>query len=121
MKALLITTSHIVEQIEVDGSLKAIQNAVGGMIEALQMTPEVHAYIDEEGKLKEKEPNVLATMLCKKLQVGLMTGDIIVGDMILFGSLDENGETDGKEHDYPTNPLICGFSKVVDDIICQAF
>jgi hypothetical protein len=90
MKAVAIRANGTIEDIEIDSDLASLQKAVGGYIEVLQMTPEVHAYLDEEGKLKGKEPNVMATMLCKKLKIGLLPGDIIAGDMILFGTTDEN-------------------------------
>ena len=99
MKTIAIRTDGTIETIEIEPGLDSIQSAVGGYIEALQLTLEVHAYIDEEGKLKGKKPNVMATMLCQKLGVGLMPGDIIVGDMFLFGS------DDGDSIDVPENFL----------------
>jgi len=101
MKVILIKTDHTVQEVETEGNLKSLQSLVGGMIECLGMTGEVHAYIDEEGKCKGKEPNVIATMLCRKLAIGLMPGDIIVGDMILLGTLNKKGEADGEEHSFP--------------------
>lgn len=116
MRALLFKTTHEVEYIEVDGTLKSLQDAVGGMIEFLPLTDNAHAYIDEEGKLKGKEINLMATMLCQRLKIGLMPNDMIVGNMIVLGSLNENGEEDGESHDAPSS-LLPSFSKVIGQII----
>ena len=98
MKAIVIKQDGTIENVEIESGLDSLQEAVGGMIEALQLTPEVHAYIDEEGKLKGKGVNVMASMLCKKLEIGLMPGDMIVGDMILLGT-----GTEGDSIDIPDN------------------
>ena len=103
MKALLIRTDNSVEEIEVDGDLKSLQDAVGGFIELLSLTDDAHAYIDEEGKLKDKKINTVAYYLCHKLGVGFMPGDMIVGDMIVLGTLNSKGEADGEEHDVPSD------------------
>ena len=86
MKAIVIRVDGTIENIEMEPDLKSLQGAVGGYIQILQMTPKVHAYIDEEGKCKGKAVNLMATMLCRKLEIGLMPGDTINGDMILFGT-----------------------------------
>ena len=71
------------------------------MIEYIPISDEVHAFIDEEGKLKGKEINTIATMVCRKLEVGLQPDDMIVGDMIILGSLNADGQSDGDSHDVP--------------------
>ena len=101
MKVLQIRTNGDVEEIEIDKGLDSMQSAVGGMIEFIPMTKEVHAYIDEEGKLKGKEVNALATMTCCHLNVGVAPGDMILGDMIILGSLNAEGQSDGDSHDIP--------------------
>jgi len=103
MKVLRIRTNGVVEEIEIENSLDGMQKAVGGMIEFIPMTDEVHAYIDEEGKLKGKETNAKATWACCRFNVGLQPGDLIVGDMILLGSLNADGECDGNSYDIPDN------------------
>lgn len=105
IKVILVKTDHTVKVIEVDGNLKSLQNAVGGYIECLGLNQDVHAYLDEEGKLKGKEPNAKATMLCRKLEIGLMSGDYIAGDMILLGSFDSNGDDDGGQYNFPKCPV----------------
>ena len=101
MKVLQIRTNGDIEEIEIDNNLDSMQAAVGGMIEFIPMTKEVHAYIDEEGKLKGKELNAWATLACCHFNVGLAPGDKIVGDMILLGSLNADGQSDGDSHDIP--------------------
>ena len=106
MKAIAIRQDGTIENIEIESGLDSLQKAVGGYIEALQMTPEVHAYIDEEGKLKGKGVNVMASMLCKKLEIGLMPGDMIVGDMILLGTGTEGDSIDIPEDFIVNNELL---------------
>jgi len=101
MKALLITPDHVVKTVEIDSGLASLQKAVGGMIEYIPISDEVHAFIDEEGKLKGKEINTIATMVCRKLEVGLQPDDMIVGDMIILGSLNADGQSDGSSYDVP--------------------
>lgn len=70
--------------------LADLQAFVGGYIEALHGDGWV-MWLDEDGKTKEGYGvNVLATALTRDL--GLMPGDLIVGDVVVTGALDHEGE-----------------------------
>ena len=105
MKAIAIRVDGTIKNVEMDSDLASLQAAVGGYIQHLQMTRKVHAYIDEEGKMKGKAVNGMATMLCRKLEIGLMPGDMIVGDMFLFGT-DHEGSKDIPEDFIAENELL---------------
>lgn len=99
MKAILITTGGEAQHIEVN-NLEDLQKAVGGRIEILHFPRidvlrriETVAYINEEGKLMDLLPNMLATQLCTMFGVGLQTGDFICGDMVFVGLDHKTGAT----------------------------
>ena len=96
MKALLVKVgSAKAEQVETDGKLESLQKLVGGSIEYLPLPCGAHAYIDEEGKLKGKPMNSLAThLLCKEWNIGLGAGDFIVGDLVILGDDGKGDEAD---------------------------
>ena len=75
-----------------------LSTAVGGFIE---MVPSVfedhHIYLNEEGKLKGLTVNGLATELAR----GLSVFDMIVGDVVIAGPLDDEGN-----HDSVTSAVI---------------
>lgn len=68
----------------------AISAAVGGYIEGVPLEG-VTAYINEEGKLNGLSLNRIATIIAHEDQA-IMPTDYIVGDMIVFGPLDDEGE-----------------------------
>lgn len=95
MLALIITPDGVINKREIDGyrGLKKALN--GGYLEGLTFTKEVFAYLDEDGKAKDLPYNTLGTFLAKRLRIGLHPHDYIVGNLILVGSPDEEGnETD---------------------------
>lgn len=75
---LLITTQGKIHRYNVD-SLESLQKAVGGYIEVIvprvairagSFNPDVILIVDEEGVLKSKEVNKLATLLAGMVIVG---------------------------------------------------
>lgn len=65
-----------------------LSGAVGGMIEMVPCVyPDHYIYLNEEGKLIGLEVNDSATALAK----GLSPFDMIVGDVVIAGPLDEDG------------------------------
>lgn len=65
--------------VQIDGQLSEYQKLVGGYLETVPT--KLHGLLlllDEEGKLKDKTPNIPATMLA-----GLIGYDVIVGDAVL--------------------------------------
>ena len=69
--------------VQIDGQLSEYQKLVGGYLETVPT--KLHGLLlllDEEGKLKDKTPNIPATMLA-----GLIGYDVIVGDAVLSDRL----------------------------------
>ena len=64
----------------IDNELKELQNLVGGYIEVLPLKDNLVMIIDEEGKIKNRQYNELATTI---LQHYVKTQDFIVGHAIL--------------------------------------
>ena len=60
-----------------------LQSLVGGYFELVTFTATTRAYINEDGKPEQLPANLLATVLCSELQVGLMPGDVVVGNMVV--------------------------------------
>lgn len=79
-------------------------------IECIRFTDNTVAYLDEDGKSKGLPYNPLATQWCRVLGVGLRPDDFIVGTMIIVGTLNEQGQHDGDEHDVPADLIVkmCG-------------
>lgn len=95
MKALLISTDNLVE-VEQDTdefvSYATLSRAVGGMIEAVTLPNGLTLWVNEEGKLDGLPVNEYATRLFVSAYGAV---DIIVGNVIITGGADENGETLG--------------------------
>lgn len=65
-----------------------IQELCGGFVERLQLDEATDLWLDEEGKMKGRSPCPTAIMLTA--HIGLMPGDLIVGDCVVTGTLDED-------------------------------
>lgn len=65
-----------------DFQLEEAQKIVGGHIEVVHLTPNIIAIVDEEGKIKGKEPNPLATIIVNSAG-GIWHNDYIAGEMII--------------------------------------
>lgn len=61
-------------------SLTFLQETVDGYIQILKCSNFKYMIIDEEGKLKEKQPNIKATEMVRDI---LFVDDFIVGDVII--------------------------------------
>lgn len=95
MKALVLTTDNTVK-VEQDTeefvSYATLSRSVGGMIEAVTLSDTLTMWVNEEGKLDGLPVNEYATRLFAS-ELGAV--DIIVGNVIITGGADENGETLG--------------------------
>ena len=95
MKALVITTDNTVE-VEQDTnefvSYATLSRAVGGMIEAVTLPNGLTLWVNEEGKMDGLAPNVYATRLFVSAFGAV---DVIVGNAIVTGGADDDGETLG--------------------------
>lgn len=74
IKALRIT--GIIEFVDVENELSALQREVDGWIETITLEHGGVMIVDEEGRLKHKRFNLLAT---------LAAGQTIVGDALIVG------------------------------------
>ena len=71
---------------------KDIHELIGGWFDAVGLADGVTMYVHDEGLLIGLEPNVTATVLY---------GNPIAGDVLLVGTLNEKGESDGYDYDLP--------------------
>jgi Domain of unknown function (DUF3846) len=90
MKALVLTTTGEIK--ELDGiSLQDLQSAVGGWVQAIDLSNDLTMWLNEEGKLTGLPHNTTAQKLWDKtFWVG---SDFVVGDVVLTGGTDEEGVT----------------------------
>ena len=96
MKALILKTNNTVE-VEQDTeefvSYATLSRAVGGMIEAVTLPNGLTLWVNEEGKMDGLPVNDYATRLfVSAFGAGV---DIIVGNAIVTGGTDDEGETLG--------------------------
>lgn len=79
----------------VERGLQSMQSLVGGNIEALSLTDEVSAYINEDGKAEQLPRNEAGDRLVKHalstVGRGLIPGDWIAGPLVLMGQPDDEG------------------------------
>jgi hypothetical protein len=95
-KAIQITTDGTLTELDLDapeGSLKVLQTAVGGYVQAIDLNPNVTMWVNEEGKLDGLPLNFHGTMFWAA-SYGFGT-DQIVGDIVLTGGVDDEGDTLG--------------------------
>ena len=76
---------------ESEQELKSLQNAVGGYVQVIELEDDFTMWVNEEGKLLGLEENKIATVIWE-VRFGIGT-DIICGDVVFTGGMDEDGET----------------------------
>ena len=76
---------------ESEQELKSLQNAVGGYVQVIELEDDFTMWANEEGKLLNLPVNEIATVIWE-VRFGLDT-DIICGDVVFTGGMDEDGET----------------------------
>jgi hypothetical protein len=80
-------------KVAIDG-LSAMQAAVGGYIEFIDLGPLTASLIvNEEGKLEKRPINRRATLLFWLLFPSMRHCDVIVGDVLIVGHADSQGNT----------------------------
>jgi hypothetical protein len=100
MKVLKITTDNAVEVVENDEKFvgyRTLSDGVGGMIEIVTLSDELTMWVNEEGKMDGLPYNNIASRLFDKV-FGVFV-DEIVGDVIISGGTDDDGETLGLTDD----------------------
>lgn len=95
MKALIIRTTGEVETVEFaeDTALAALQEGVGGWVQAVDLSDTLTLWVNEEGKLADLPHNLFGQALWNE-RFGYYT-DYIVGDIVLTGGTGAEGETLG--------------------------
>jgi hypothetical protein len=91
--AAIMSADGVVQVVPfVDNQLKTLQTAVGGYVEAINLTPDLIMWVNEEGKMNKLPFNQAATSIFMKHRGG---ADFIVGQVIFTGGNDSNGDTNG--------------------------
>lgn len=92
MKAVYINTDNetYLASLDPNDMLSGLQQAVEGFIEAVSLTDNITMWINEEGKLNDLPVNVIATLF---YHAAHGPHDIIMGNVILTGGPDEDGNT----------------------------
>lgn len=88
-KAYHISTAGEIKEISPangkDFKLAEEQKIVSEYVEVVHITKHIIAIVDEEGKIKGREPNRLATIIANSAY-GIMQGDYLAGDVIICPS-----------------------------------
>lgn len=84
-----------------DAVYDAVKRAVGGWLEMVMLGDAAALYIDEEGKLKRLAVNRRATELSHRSPTPVMAWDVICGDVVVVGTLDERGRRTGADFSVP--------------------
>jgi len=92
-QAVVIETSGESRTIELDGTLEQLQSEVGGLIEAVTLPNGLTMWLNEEGKLQQLDHNQQAQVIFDhSFGPGV---DIVLGNAVITGGADEDGETLG--------------------------
>ena len=91
-KAILLDVEGKVSTLDLDfmDSLRILQRAVGGWVQAVDFRDDLTIWVNEEGKLNNLPINVEATKIWAHFYGNT---DFIVGNAVFTGGTDENGET----------------------------
>jgi hypothetical protein len=92
--ALRINTDFTTEVLDIEtDSLKKLQEAVGGWVQAADLRDDLTLWCNEEGKLiNGMLTNVIGTHLWEK-SFGMT--DVIMGDIVFTGGTDDDGDNLG--------------------------
>jgi hypothetical protein len=97
IKALLIQPDEITatpHELPMDGQLQALQDILGGYIEATYSADATLTFwINEEGKLHGLPVNRFATAVWWLFNPAAINQDVLVGPVLITGGPDHNGDT----------------------------
>ena len=88
MKIIFKAPGRVPEVRDIDGSLKTLQELVGGNIEPITLHNGMVILCDEEGKLRGKEPNIWLERI----------KDTLVGNVVFLGAEGEEFTDFPEEH-----------------------
>lgn len=90
-QALRINTDFTTEVLDLSNNeYQQLRDAVGGLIQAVDLKPDLTLWCNEEGKLISLPLNIIGTHLWER---SFGQTDIILGDCVFTGGTDEDGET----------------------------
>jgi hypothetical protein len=90
-KALQITTLGSMIAIDLEfNSLEKLQSAVGGWVQAIDLSDTMSMWCNEEGKMISLPHNPFGQALWEQ---SYGRTDYIVGDVVITGGVDDEGET----------------------------
>jgi hypothetical protein len=94
-RAVVVNTDGTTETIDLSASseLSALQGAVGGWVQVIEINNNLAMWLNEEGKLESLPHNRVAQWYWD-MAFGADT-DYIVGNVVFTGGLDREGETLG--------------------------
>lgn len=93
VKAIVITADGLATVGYYKAELDSLRAVIGGgWLESVTLSPTVHLYCDEEGKLKGQPINEAASAVAHTM--GWPRGDMLCGTVILLGSGRGGSETD---------------------------
>jgi hypothetical protein len=96
--AFKITTDGWVTQLDISTEpLATLQAGVGGLVQAVDLSQRLTMWLNEEGKVLGQAHNPYGQFFWDKLY-GAHT-DYIVGDIVISGGTDDNGNTLGMTED----------------------
>jgi len=96
MLAIEITTEGQLKEVELnnngEGQLEILQTAVGGLVQAVDLSEGLTLWCNEEGKMLNFDVNRIATKMWEEV---FGQTDVIMGNVIFTGGTGEEGETLG--------------------------
>ena len=94
IQTIVIHPDGVIEEKAMEQGCKALQDAVGGWIEATYSSSgDTTLWINEEGKLNGMPVNWVATALWWNLNKIFDRHDVLVGPVVVTGGVDEEGYT----------------------------
>lgn len=102
MKLNVHGETQVVDLDAPEGTLKVLQSAVDGWVQPVDLSEEMTMWVNEEGKLIGLIRNDKANVIFRETFGAV---DVIMGDVIFTGGVDDEGETIGLT-DEQVNKLI---------------
>lgn len=89
--ALRINTDFTTEVLDLSSNeYNQLRDAVGGLIQPVDLKPDLTVWLNEEGKLISLPINLIGTHMWER---SYGQTDVLVGDIVFTGNSDEEGET----------------------------
>ena len=111
------TTGEVIELDLTADSLQTLQTAVGGWVQAIDITESQTMWLNEEGKLISLPHNPFAQFIWDAT-FGAHT-DYMVGDAVFTGGTDEEGETLGLDDKtaQELRTMVAKVSKIISPMV----